>query len=189
MLALLVALQASDVSSPQTAPRLTPEERTLLKDGEVVVRSSKRDGGGENLVAVIDVDAPPEATLDAVLDVEARADEVSVLHAVSLYKDTASLMGATYDYAIAGMSGSFHILYDIDRARGFACYYLDSSQENDIDTPSGSYQVYPRGEVSRMVYRVEIQGDGWTPAWVHKALVARNLPEQLKGIRARAERD
>ncbi len=189
MIVLLGVLQLADISSPQAAPRLTTEEKTLLKDREVVVRTSEREDGGENLLAVIDVDGAPGATLDAVLDVEARASEVSVLQAVSLYEDTSTLIGATYDYALAGLSGSFHVLYDIDRPRGFTWYRLDTSKTSDIDTPEGSYQVYPRGAMSRLVYRVEIKGSGWTPAWVHKALVARNLPEQLKGIRDRAESD
>ena len=187
MFALLATLLASDVSTPQAAPKLTPEESALLDAREVVVRSTTAEDGSESLLAVIDVDASPKATMAAVLDVVARKDEVSALTGVSLYIDTPTQLGAAYDYSLAGLTGTFHILYDIDAAHGFAHYTLDSSKENGIESAAGSYQVFPRGQGTRLVYRVEIEGGGWTPTWVKKALMARNLPEQVKGMRARAE--
>lgn len=177
---------ALDIAQPQPAPKLTVEEKSALEAREVVVRTTE-DDGSHFLVAVIDVDAPPDVTLNAVLDVEARAKEVSVLESVSLYRDTPRQIGADYAFDLPGYDGHFFILYDIDRSKGFAHYYTDTSQDNDVESASGSYQVFPRGQGSRLVYRVHIEEDGVTPMWVQKALVTRTLPEQIKGIRERAE--
>ena len=178
---------ALDIAQPQPAPKLTVDEKATLSSREVVVRTSEDDAGNHYLLAVIDVDAPPDVTLNAVLDVEARAKEVSVLESVSLYRDTPTQIGADYAFDLPGYDGHFFILYDVDRAKGFAHYYTDTSQDNDVESASGSYQVFPRGQGSRLVYRVHIEEDGLTPLWVKKALVTRTLPEQIKGIRSRAE--
>ena len=185
----LALMLAATPNTPQLPPKLTPAERETVDAREVVVRLTEESDGSQNLVAVIDVDAPAGTTLDAVLDVEARADEVSALDTVTLYLDTPSQMGADYAFDLPGYDGHFFILYDVDRARGFAYYAMDTSKDNDIESAAGSYQVFPRGQGTRLVYRVSIENGGMAPMWVKKALITRNLPEQLKGMRSRAEDD
>lgn len=166
-------------------PTVSATEETQLTSREVVVRTHM-DGDTQVVLAMMDVDATPEATFAAIMDLNARVDEVSSMESVEIYEDTPSKVGAKYVLKLPGFSATFHVIYKIDAAQHFAAYAGDPTKENDVNGGAGSYHVVPLEDgTSRVYYRVRVADDG--PSWLKSALIQRNLPEQLEGIRARAE--
>ncbi|MED5370532.1 MAG: SRPBCC family protein [Myxococcota bacterium] len=175
ILTLLLAL------TPPTAPTLTESEEATLAARKPVVRTTQ-----DSVLAVIDVAAPPSEVIAAVLDVEARKDEVGSIEKVTLYQDTAEKKAVRYDLSLMGFDAAMNLIYEIDSANHYVRYYTDDTQDNDISGSAGSYHAVPlKMGASRLYYRVDVPDSG--PAFIKKALLENNLPEQIQGIRARAE--
>lgn len=83
----------------------------------------------------------------------------------------------------------FHIAYDLDPAKRWCRYRLDTTRENDVVDVQGAYQIYRVGERSRLVYRSETDSGRRVPGFIKRWLASDSLTEQMEGIRARAEVD
>ena len=171
-------------AAPVPLPELTTAEVASLEKGQVVVR----DTSDTAVVAFIDIAAPPETVLKAVLDLPARADDIDSLDKVTVYRDEPEVIGAKYEASVVGFSAEFHVLYSIDWGEHYTEYTIDASKENDLTASDGAYQVYENGEGSRMMYTADISG-GNMPVWIKRTLVSGSMNEQLEGMRKRAERD
>jgi len=169
-------------AGPVELPELTEAEVKTLEARGIVVR----DESSTAIVAFIDVAAPPEDVLAAVLDLPARAGDVDSLDQVTLYVEEPEKIGAKYEVSMLGLGAEFHVLYSIDRSQHYAEYTLDVAYENDIGASDGAYQVYANGTGSRMMYTADVSA-GSTPTWIKKALITGSLGEQLEGMRGRAE--
>ena len=178
LFSLLLAL------SPPAAPELSAAETTALAERKPIVRTS---ADGQTVLAAIDMVASPTDVIAAVLDVGARKDEVGSIEQVTIYAQTPSQMKVKYDISLMGFDAAMNLIYDIDSTENFVKYSTDTSVENDIEGSSGSYHAVslPNG-ATRLYYRVNVPDEG--AAWLKKALLEKNLPEQIQGIRARAEK-
>ncbi|MFT5587588.1 MAG: hypothetical protein ACI9VR_005201 [Cognaticolwellia sp.] len=177
LLSLFLAL------TPPSAPDLTSAESATLSERKPIVRTSS---DGLTVLAVIDVVASPAKVMAAVLDVQARRDEVGSIEEVTIYAQTPTQMKVRYDISLMGFDAVMNLIYDIDAANHFVKYSTDTSLENDIEGSSGSYHAVtlPNG-ATRLYYRVNVPDEG--AAWLKKALLEKNLPEQIQGIQRRAE--
>ena len=180
---MLLAWIAVALAGPVPMVEASTAEESLLTAGQVAVRFE--DDG--SIIAIVDVSASPEATLDAVLDLPARAGDIESLEKVELYKPTTQTsLHAKYFTSLMGLEAIFHIEYSIDRGEGYTEYRLDKSQDNDLNDSHGSYQVYEHGSGTRLVYRSTVDG-GAAARMVKKAVLSDSLPEQLLGMKRRAE--
>jgi hypothetical protein len=166
---------------------VSDEEAALLAAREIVVRSVASEGGTA-IVAIVDVAAPPLDVLDAVLDVEARVDEVGPISKCEVYVREPERLGARFEVTVLGSVTAFHVLYTIDRDGLRTTYDLDRTRPNDLDQASGAYEVFARGSGSRLVYTSGVEAQGYVPQWLKSRVTSGPLVEQLGGIRARAER-
>ncbi len=182
-LALLTSHAA--VAGPPAPVSLSTAEEAVLAKGEVAIRYAPPPGDGT--LAVVDVAATPEATMDAVLDLQARVSDIGALKKVDIYEQNASRIGATWELGIAVYTITFSIAYDVDRTAGWCSYTLDGSKENDIGFSEGSYQVYPQGSGTRLVYRAAADADQKGPEWIRKKLAYDSASEMLGGMKRRAE--
>jgi len=169
--------------TPPAAPELTPSEVTTLSERKPIVRTSS---DGLTVLAAIDVVASPSEVIAAVLDVQARKDEVGSIEEVTIYAKAPTQIKVRYDISLMGFDAVMNLIYDIDSAAHFVKYRTDTTLENDIQGSSGSYHAaaLPSG-ATRLYYRVNVPDDG--AAWLKKALLEKNLPEQIQGIQKRAE--
>jgi hypothetical protein len=180
---MVLALLTLALAAPAPMAEANAEEEAILAQGLVAVRFT--DEG--SIIAWVDVAATPELTLDAVLDIPARAGDIESLEKVELYKETTeTAIYAKYFTSLVGFDAVFHIEYAIDRSEGYAEYKLDHSQDNDLGDSWGSYQVYEHGAGTRMVYRSTVDG-GVAARMVKKAVLSDSLPEQMLGMKRRAE--
>ena len=69
---------------------------------------------------------------------------------------------------------------------GWCVYDLDRSQDNDLESSEGSYQVYAYGTGSRLVYRSQSQST-ILPDFLMKKFAEEGAVDLLTGIRGRAE--
>lgn len=178
LLSLMLAL------TPPAAPDLNAAEKATLSERKPIVRTS---ADGRTVLAAVDIVASPADVIQAVLDVEARRDEVGSIEQVTIYAQTPSQMKVKYDISLMGFDAVMNLIYDIDTAQNFVQYSTDTTVENDIEGSSGSYHAValPNG-ATRLYYRVNVPDEG--AAWLKKALLEKNLPEQIQGIQKRAEK-
>lgn len=182
-LALWTAI-AGAVPPPPSAVGLSAAEEAVVAKGEVMVRYG---GDAKQTLAVVDVVAPPERVMKAVMDLPARVDDIGSLSAVELYNRSGDDVSAKWTMTLAMVNVTFHIVYDCDLARHWCVYSLDGSKENDVDSSNGSYQAYAHGTGTRLVYRTDSLAKG-APEWVRKKLADSAAKEMLGGMKNRAER-
>lgn len=186
LVALLVGLL--QLASPALAgapalPSLSAEEQATLARGEVLVRAGV---DGQPTLVAVDVAADPDATFAAVMDLEARVGEVAALKEATVYRDSPEVVGARFVMGIAGLTVTFHTLYQVDRAGRWCTYALDPSQDNGLKSAAGSYQVVPTATGSRILYLASASGEG-EPGWLRKHLQEKGSRALLGGMKARAE--
>jgi hypothetical protein len=160
------------------------DEAPLLAAGEVVVRFA---GNGKETVGFVDIAAPPERVMAAVMDLPARVREIGGLKSVHIYEEVPGrLVAARWEMGLAMFTATFHIRYELDVARGYCVYTLDPAKPNDVKNSRGSYQVYAQGSGSRLVYRSVSQLDG-APEWAARKVATGSAKEMLLGMKRRAE--
>lgn len=171
-------------SAPPPAPAPTAEEAAALARGEVTVRVLE-DGG---TMAMVEVAASPERTLAAVLDFQARVGDIGSLHEAQVYLDEPTRKGVRWQLRIAGVSVTFHTLYQVDPAGRWTSFVLDTSRDNDIDDTQGIYQVVDLGGGrSRLVYTTRASSEAKAPGWVRRMLQQKATRSLLAGMRDRAQ--
>ncbi|MCP4918822.1 MAG: hypothetical protein GY913_18105 [Proteobacteria bacterium] len=180
---MLIALIGLALAGPSPLPTFSAEEEATLSSGGIVTHSKNAD----DIVAYIEVAASTEDTFAAILDLPARAGDIDGLEAVTLYVDEPAKKAAHYEMTILGMSGELYVIYTIDAAEGFTAYDLDPTKASTLSSSKGSYQVYGVGDKTRIRYVVDTTG-GSAPTWLKKALLGGSMPEQLEGMRTRAEK-
>lgn len=185
LLALLL-LPGPALAGASLPPELSAEETALLAERGVVIRQETSETGAVT-VAIVDVRATPEATLDAVLDLEPRKDEVSNISDVTVYLDTPERKGVTFDLSVMGVAVRFHTLYEIDRSGLITRYALDPSREHDVVKAEGYYQCFKTSEGTRLVYSGASDSGRRVPAWLKRWMANNALEDQVRGIRDRAE--
>lgn len=185
---LLLAVSLLCLAAAPTPTEPTPDEAEKLDKGKIVLRHEATDQGGR-VTAIADVKAAPRTVLDAVMDLEARPDESSVLTSVDVYERTASpdVTGAKFLVTVMGSQTVFHIRYDCHRDDGYCTYALDPSKDNDIVSSDGYYLVLPRGSGSRLYYSSRTVTGRSLPGWVQRWLAGNALEGQVEGVRKRAE--
>lgn len=181
----------SEVPAPPAQVEITDEEAAQLADGDILISLDSTGDSGAQTLAILDVAAPPDVVLAAVMDVEARVDEVGSVKDVSRYhEDKARLpeeLGIRWELKVVGRTVVFHTFYWVQPDAGWATYVMDTDQDNDLKSVAGSYYAYSNGTGSRLVYRSETETGVSVPNWIRKILVGGSLKDQLGGIRARAE--
>ena len=184
LIAALWSVVAGATPPPPAPVTLTEGEQAALRKGGVVVRY----GGDERqTLAVVDVAASPDQTIQAVMDLPARVSDIGSLSAVELYAQQGEDVSARWTMSIAMVSVVFHIRYDCDMANHWCVYRLDPSKDNDIESSNGSYQAYALASGTRLVYRTDSIAAG-APEWVRKRLADNAAKEMLGGMKTRAER-
>ena len=180
---LVAALQVA--AAP---PALTADEEATLEKGEAVVRYLDSETGGGTL-AVLDIGASPDAVYAAVVDVEARKEDIGSLRTAEIYTGSVAegAMGVKWEVRSFGVGAVFHTLYTLDAEERVAAWTLDTSKDNDIVSTDGSYTVFPREGGSRLVYQADTDSGRRVPTWIKNWLTQGALIEQLEGMRTRAE--
>ena len=176
-------------AAPPEPIRLTGEELATLAARKVVVRPEVgSEGTAAGAMGVMDVAAPPDRAIDAILDLEARVGEITGLKSAQIYDRTPTSLGVRWELRVVTTTVVFHVRYTIDRANGWLPYTLDREKSpNDLVAVDGSYRVYPAGAGSRIEFRSTSDSGRSVPDWVKRWLAVEALTQQLEGIRARAE--
>ena len=183
---LLGLLTAYADAGPGQAPpplALSQEQEAELAAGDVVVLFP--DGG--SAVGVIDVSATPDDVVDAVLDLEARVEEVALLRTLTVYRDDGDVRGGLYVGGMLGIHANIHVLYQCDRAQGWCVFSLDEAYDSSVDSAEGSYQAYAVAGGTRLVFRTTAGQDLPVPSFVRHKVQSASVSEQLEGIAGRAE--
>jgi hypothetical protein len=176
-------------AAPPGPIALTADEVATLAAHKIVVRSDLPAGGtSAGAMGVLDVAAPVDRTIDAILDLEARVGEISGLKSAQVYERTPTTLGVRWELKVITTTVVFHVKYAIDRSAGWLPYTLDASKTpNDLVSIDGSYQVYAVPTGTRIVFRSSSDSGRNIPDWVKRWLAVEALTQQLDGIRRRAE--
>ena len=126
-------------------------------------------------------------TLDAVLDLEPRKDEVSNITNVTTYLDEPERRGVTFDLSVMGVAVQFHTIYEISRDEHLTRYALDPDRAHDVVKAEGYYRCFSEGGGTRLVYAGSSDSGRRVPAWLKRWMANNALEDQLRGIRDRAE--
>lgn len=177
--------------APSPLP-LTADETATLADRDVAIRLEATEGGGLS-VGIIDVNATPAKTMDAILDLPPRVNETGALRQVEVSgRQPASgaepeRLDARFQLKVMTSTIVFHVNYQIDRPGLWAVSTLDPTKENDLVSVYASYQVLETATGSRIIYRSQSDSGRSVPQWIKRWLANNALKDQLTGIRARAE--
>jgi hypothetical protein len=184
-LSLGASSPALALPAPPKPVTANAEELAQLQAGEVVVRYG---GPGGETVAFVDVAAPPDKVMQAVLDLPPRKKEVSGLKVLEIYRREPGLTGARWEAGMGPYTLSFHVLYEYDLAAGWCVYSLDTSKPNDLNSTAGSYQAYATSPGhSRLVYRAKADASSPLPDWAKKRVAYSSAVEMVGGMKRRAE--
>ena len=192
LILLWPALAFATLPPPPAALDFTADELATLADRQVAIRLEQTETGGVS-VGIIEVNATPSQTMDAILDLPPRVNETGALKEVEIYEQspasgaTPETMAAKFSLRVMGTSVVFHVKYEIDRAGLWSVSTLDESKENDLVSVYASYQVFATPTGSRIVYRSQSDSGRSIPQWISRWLANNALKDQLTGIRARAE--
>jgi hypothetical protein len=124
---------------------VTPEEEATLRAGEVVIRELPTGSDGAvRVLAVVDIEAPPEAVWGALLDFQARKAANPAVQSVEPYKPaTATELHYRWHISKYGADIVYHNRYVVDRAKGRMVHDLDAAQPNDLVASRGVYDLAP----------------------------------------------
>ncbi len=192
MMLLWPAMALATLPPPPAPLDLTADELSTLADRDVAIRLEQNDTGGLS-VGIIEVNATPSQTMDAILDLPPRVSETGALKEVEVYGSAPAAdgnpetMGAKFSLRVMGTSIVFHVSYEIDRPGLWAVSVLDETKENDLVSVYASYQVVSTETGSRIIYRSQSDSGRSIPRWISTWLANNALKDQLTGIRARAE--
>lgn len=183
-LGLAVSNSSHAMAPPPQPLSVSEEETTLLSQGEVVIRYG---GPGKETVAIVDVAAPPEKVMRAVIDLPPRKNEISSLLGLEIYLNEPGKLGARWLAGMGPIEITFNILYEYDLEKGWCTYTLDTSKENDLEYSRGSYQVYAVPGGSRLIYRATAGSSTPLPDWMRKRTAYTSATEMVGGMKKRAE--
>lgn len=185
---LFLACALLCVAAAPPVPTLDANETVKYDKGKIVLRHELTDQGGRT-TAVARVNASPRQVIDAIMDLEKRPDESSVLSSVERYRHEQSpeVIGATFTVTVLGSDTVFSILYDCHRDEGYCTYALDPSKLQDIVFADGYYRAVPDGSGSRMVFSSRADTGRSMPGWMRRWIAGSSLEGQVDGIRKRAE--
>lgn len=179
------ARSALALPAPPKPVTANAEELAQLQAGQVVVRYGGPTG---ETVAFVDVAAPPDKVMAAVLDLPPRKKEVSGLKVLEIYRREPGLTGARWEAGMGPYTLSFHVLYEYDISAGWCVYSLDKSKPNDLNSTAGSYQAYATSPGhSRLVYRAKADASSPLPDWAKKRVAYSSAVEMVTGMKRRAE--
>lgn len=185
---LLPLVAAVGLAAAPPSPTLTEDETARYAEGKVVIRHEDTPRGGR-ATAVLRVEAPPRAVIDAIMDLQKRPEESSVLTSVEVYRHDPApeVIGATFTVTVLGSSTVFSILYDCHRDEGYCTYKLDPSKPQDIVHADGYYLVLPERGGTRMVFSTRADTGRSMPGWMRRWIAGSSLEGQVKGMKERAE--
>ena len=138
-------------------------------------------------MGIADVNSTPKRTLEALLNLPPRVDEVRPIQSIQYLTQTPDRIVAEWKVGMLGINVKFHIWYETDWDKGYTRFGIDTSRENDIHHASGSYHVYEHNGGTRLVYRNDADPKSKVPKWAREMLTSRSMRQQISGIKARAE--
>ena len=126
LLALLLPWLVAAIPATPPAPiALTPEERAELQAGKIVVRMDDGSETGGGAIGIVDVAADPERAWSALMDLEARVNEIGGLKKVTYYVKREEEVAARWELKVLTVGVDFHVRYHLDRPNGWVRYSLD----------------------------------------------------------------
>ncbi|MEM6291120.1 MAG: SRPBCC family protein [Myxococcota bacterium] len=141
--------------------------------------------------ATVFVAASPDAVRDAVLDLQARADEGWMVDAVNVYRDETTEGSihrrARWELSILGVDITYHCRYDWSRTSGKIRWSLDPSRSNDLELAQGVYELDPFEGGTLLTYTVEVGSKHAAARPLKRSITARNVRQLLDSIRERAK--
>src|SRR5262249_3114192 len=148
---------------------LTPEEEATLSRHEIVIRTDLSDETGGTVLGVVEVAAPPDKTMAAILDLRSRVGEITGIKGLEEHGRGENWVGARWEVKVLTSSLVFHVRYEVDREKGLVVYALDPTQSpNEIVRAEGSYQLIPTGSGTRIVYRSTSDSGRSLPGWLKR---------------------
>jgi hypothetical protein len=162
-------------------------ESAKLDKGQVVVRHEPAENGG-GVVAFVDIPAPTNVVLDAVMDLAARVEENGAITGLDIYltEPSPERIGAEWTLSVIGTKVVFNLIYECHRTQGFCTYWLDESRKNDIVSSTGHYVVLPHGAGTRLIYASNTDTGRSMPGFIRRWIAGSSLNTQVEGIRKRA---
>ena len=178
---------AGDVVAPRPVT-LDPDEQAEIDARKIVIRFDDDQSTAGQVTGILDLRASPAIVWAAIFDFEARVAEIGPLKSASTYAAEGFDVSARWVISAIGTQIVFHANYAIHERERWCTYALDDRKENDLLSVDGSYQVYPQGSGTRLIYRSASDSGRSVPGWVKRWLAVDTLTEQLEGVRGRAEK-
>lgn len=182
---VLLLLPLALAAPPET--KLTDEERTRLRAGEVVVRADVGDDGAVSTGLAL-VHAEPAAIWKAVFDFGARVPESGNLESVSEYGRKGRWdWGTVFTISVFGLGGDLNLRFHWEESAGWCTFALDPDRENLLAAASGHYRVEPLEDGHLLTYHALSKTKFYVPSFVQRAVAERDMEHMMERLRARSE--
>lgn len=188
-LALFLANPAHEAEARSPASRVAYSSRDIDVDPDL----EPNVPGSIRSRATVQISAPCPAVRDAILDLQARADEGWMVESVNVYRNEVSderiHRRARWTLSVLGFQIIYHTVYDWDAASNTIVWSLDESRLNDLTAAEGVYELRPRGKgkSTELAYTVEVGTKHAGTRALERRLTVRNIERLLESVRRRAE--
>jgi len=181
MFAVIFGFMAAALAGPLNVD-LTAKEVAYLETGGIVVRAPTDDG---LLIGAIDIAAPSAPVWDAVMNMDARVENVGAIRSITTYAPATDPkgLGARFELSIAGVGVNYHLRYDQDPSEKWVTFGLDPEKENDLVSSTGGYHIIANGDGQRLVYWSQTDAGRAIPGFIRNALSNRSFKNQLGAMR------
>jgi len=143
--------------------------------------------GPYTILGMVEVDAPPVAAIEAVIDLPPRIAENRGLLSYHPYADRPGYTAVKWQIGVSVYTVWVYLEYAWDLEGGWCSYGQDATKKSDVQKSEGWYRVVPHGEGARLFYLGSAHGNYYVPEWLRKRLSTSATVELMMGIKKRAE--
>ncbi len=174
---------AMAVPAVPPAPVVSAEEASVMARGEVAFRYP----GPFTILSMVEVDAPPDKVIEAVIDLPPRIAENRGLISYHPYADRPGYKAAKWEVGVSVYTLWLNLEYVWDTEEGWCSYGLDETKSSDMQKSEGWYRAVPYGTGSRLFYLGSAQGNYYVPEWLRKRASTSATVDLMMGMKHRAE--
>jgi hypothetical protein len=165
-------------------PDLTSSELEEVTKGEVVVRLSE---DATQAVGAVDIAAPRDRVLEALLDFDYRVKHASILKTAEVYARADHSVSVKFEAGILGFTGAWHSIYEWDEANTRCSYRLDPARENSLESMRGDFVLTAIEGGTRVTHHSAGKPGSMYPTWLIRRASKTSTARMLESLRNRAQ--
>ena len=181
--------KATVFTNPQKTT-LTASEVTQIKSGTPILKQVQQGNGGRG-IAIMDLNATPEAIWNVVTDYHNYPTHIPDLKSTKNYSVSDSHVYTHFVLSSMMMTVEYYVKHNLNKEKGYVTWTLDYTRHSDLDDSTGYWYMYPSPDnqgKTRLEYTIDVRVSGWVPKFIQTALAERGLKDATKWVKKAVEK-